>query len=1694
MTVSGTATFSSKTVANGKTVTATGISITGTDAANYTQNTTATTTANITARSLTVTITATDKTYDRTTTVSVTYADNRVSGDTLTVSGTPVFADRNVGVGKTVTATGISITGTDAANYTQNTTATTTASISARSLTVTITATNRVYNALTSASVTYADNRISGDSFTVSGSASFDDKTAGNGKTVTATGITLTGTDANNYAPNTTATTTANVTRRGLTVTGTFTVANRQYDATTDATNQVTLPVLAGLSDVQGADDTTLSGVPAFTFAQATVGTGISITTSGYSLAGTDAANYLLTQPTFTANITQRPLTIGGSLVTAATKTYDRNVTSTITDAGALSLVNVPAGDANAPSRLALTGLTAQYGDRNAAAGKTVTLTSASLSGSAAANYTLSLTGAPTTTADITARALNVTVTATSRTYDGTTSVSVTHSDNRIAGDLLTVSSSPSFVDKNVGTAKTVTATGITLSGADAANYAPNSTATTTANITARSLTVTITAANKTYDGNTTANVTYADTRVGGDVLTVSGTATYASRTVGAGKTVTATGIALTGTDAANYTHNTTAITTAGITQRALDITATASDRTYDRSTTASVTLSDDRVAGNALSVSFSSAAFASGTAGENKTVTVSGITVTGTDAPNYTYPTSITTTATINRRPLSVTVTPTNKVYDGTDSASVTYSDNRLGGDLLTVSGTATFSSKTAANGKAVSSSGLSLSGPDSANYSLPSVTVSAITSANISPRVLTITGTFTVVNRQYDATTDATAQVTPPALPGLSDVQLSDDVSLSGVPSFTFAQATVGTAIGITTSGYVLSGADAGNYVLTLPTFTANITQRPLTVGGTLVTPSSRPYDRTTAATITTPGALTLVNVPAGDANDATRIALSLPTAAFADRNAGTGKTVSLVSASLSGTRASNYTLSLAGAPVATVEIAPRSLTVTITASNKTYDGNTTATVTYADDRLAGDNLTVAGTPTFSTKTVGNNKTVTATGITLTGTDAANYTPNTTATTTANITQRTLTVTITASNKTYDGNTTATVTYADDRLAGDNLTVAGTPTFSTKTVGNNKTVTATGITLTGTDAANYTPNTTATTTANITQRTLTVVAVAANKTYDATNTASVTYTDNRLSGDQFTITSTAVFDDAELGRNKPVSISGITLTGPDAGNYTPNPTAASTGDITVREISAHIPGVENDAPLSDSTPSVLIGDLVPSVDTTVTFTRPGHANVVCAMVPQSVTETCTSPALTDGTWNYRARQLIAGLMVAASEQFVVTIDTTAPSATRPAVFTVASDTGPSTTDGVTSDNTPTVSIADANPAYRVVVSATSNGQTLQCSFVATASERTCVMPTLSDGAWSVSAVITDRAGNASAPTPVMTAVIDTVAPAAGAAPFNAEDNGASTSLDATPRISVTGVAVGDIATVDGTGPRAEKSTCYFVSAPTVASCEMATMTSGAWTLTSTVSDLAGNMSPVSPPTQIIISAGRAPVTVARSAVVPTPTTNRLENVVSVRFGTTAALAGVQSVSFIVFDGKGKVVRRATVAVGPTDTGARIVVPSSIKGARVRVVTTNQCGVSDGAPTSFNVRPGRTSVSIERKTNIPVLAGQLVLPEINFAPSEITLDAGDRAKLDKVAREMRGKCGTLLVSGFSRHNNTDTRRYLQNLADFRAKAVADYLSGKGLLMWISYQGFVVRAPASDTGNHRRVSVYWTPS
>ena len=270
------------------------------------------------------------------------------------------------------------------------------------------------------------------------------------------------------------------------------------------------------------------------------------------SLVTADIAAYSLSIPSASS--------IKAWALLGANKVYDS------TRAATLSIVGAPAGLSLSSSG----GSTATFGDKNVGTGKTVTYTGYSLTGNTA-QYELfpgNISGATTTTANITAAPLTVSATGTNKVYNATTTDAVTLSSNAFAGDTVALSNTAAnFIDKNVGNAKTVNVTGISITGAEAANYTANSTTTTTANITAAPLTVSATGTNKAYDGNTTDAVTLRSNAFTGDVVTLNNTAAnFETSSIGVNKTVNVTGITTSGADAGNYTANTSTTTTASIT------------------------------------------------------------------------------------------------------------------------------------------------------------------------------------------------------------------------------------------------------------------------------------------------------------------------------------------------------------------------------------------------------------------------------------------------------------------------------------------------------------------------------------------------------------------------------------------------------------------------------------------------------------------------------------------------------------------------------------------------------------------------------------------------------------------------------------------------------------------------------------------------------------------------------------------------------------------------------------------------------------------------------------------------------------------------------------------------------------------------------------------------------------------------
>ena len=365
-----------------------------------------------------------------------------------------------------------------------------------------------------------------------------------------------------------------------------------------------------------------------------------------------------------------------------------------------------------------------------------------------------------------------------------------------------------------------------------------------------------------------TDNSTFSSTVTVGSSGTISSTTVYVRL---ASTTVPGTysgNIVLSSSGATSVNVATTAST---VNTKALTISSAAvTSKVYDRTTSATITGSLSGVNGLDTVTLSGTGTFNTAAVGTGKAVT-STSTLGGAQASYYTLTQPTGLTGTITAAPLTVSgASATNRVYNRTTTVSVSGGSlsGVISGDTVTLGGTPTGSVATAAvgTGKAVTVTGYSVTGTDSGNYSLtqPSLTV------NITAAPLTVTGA-TATDRVYNALTTITVSGG-----SLSGVISGDTVTLGGTPTGSVATATVGSGKAVTVTGYSISGADSGNYSLTQPSLTVNITKatpsvtvnptasgikygRPLsssTFSGGTVSPSGGTWAWTSPSTIPAPG----------------------------------------------------------------------------------------------------------------------------------------------------------------------------------------------------------------------------------------------------------------------------------------------------------------------------------------------------------------------------------------------------------------------------------------------------------------------------------------------------------------------------------------------------------------------------------------------------------------------------------------------------------------------------------------------------------------------------------------------------------------------------------------------------------------------------------------------------------------------
>ncbi len=538
---------------------------------------------------------------------------------------------------------------------------------------------------LTAANLT-ASGAVDGDTLVLAGGATYDNRNIGTGKMVTATGITATASNGAaavyGYTVSPTSATgpLGEITPAPLTVTS-IAAVNTTY-GTPAATGAV------GLSGVIGGDVvTSTAGIVSPTYSTSGNLNAGSYAQNASSLSGADAGNYTLAPYTTpTANYTVGRLVLTGTAIAAAGTTYRLPL-----NPGAVSFGNAIGSDIVGSTASVNTTILSSSG--NPVVGN-YTQTAGTLTGADAGNYSFSGYTTPTANYTITPLALTVTsIAAVNTTYGTPAATGAVGLSGVIGGDVVTSTAgivSPTYSTSGNLNAGSYAQNASSLSGADAGNYTLAPYTTPTANYTVGRLALTggVTAGNKIYDGTTVATIasrSLAGVVGADDVSYAGGTASFADRNVGAGKAVTASGLALTGADAGNYTVNSTAGTTADITARPITVTAVTHTKVYDGTTSAAASpgiTGGSLAAGDAANFTQH---YADRNAGTGKTLIAAGAVNDGNGGANYLVTFVDDTTGIITPKALTLAAATDTKAYDGSTASSGTVTASGLvGGDTL--------------------------------------------------------------------------------------------------------------------------------------------------------------------------------------------------------------------------------------------------------------------------------------------------------------------------------------------------------------------------------------------------------------------------------------------------------------------------------------------------------------------------------------------------------------------------------------------------------------------------------------------------------------------------------------------------------------------------------------------------------------------------------------------------------------------------------------------------------------------------------------------------------------------------------------------------------------------------------------------------------------------------------------------------
>ena len=665
---------------------------------------------------------------------------------------------------------------------------------------------------------------------------------------------------------------------------------------------------------------------------------------------------------------------------------------------------------------------------------------------------TVTLSGPTTVTANvnIALTLLTATITAANKPYDRTTAATITNCtlSGVPAGDQGNVSCSTTnaaFSDANVGTGKTVTAT-IVLSQTAATSGRYGLTApivSTSANIVALNITASVTAANKPYDGTTTATVNNCTPNnvIAGDTVTCSA-ASGAFSSANAGTwTVTASGITLGGAQSMNYgLSSTTATTSATINKATPGFTLTGPPSSvYGQGVTlpALLTVPQGTTPTGQVTISFP---------------LNSGVYYVCSNGSVTTTPCSV--NVSFNGTSYGATVAPA-LLPAGTLAITANYTGdvnfNNVNSSSVMV--TITRASSTVSVVKA----------PDPSVYGNP-VSLTVRVMDNTANSAAAPSGTaglsFTFNSISYLICGDGS----------LSTSSCATAITLAPDPTDNTGRTSVATVMAsrLPVGSYAINSTYAGdnNFSASSPSGLAqSVTQRPITVSAAT---DSKPYDGTTSSTgVPT---VTTGSILAGDSGTFTQT--------FDNRNVGTGKTLTPKGSVNDGNGGNNYVVTFANSTNGSV--IARAITVTAAANSKPYDGTTSATATPTAGTpglAAGD----AGnfTETYLSKNAGTGLTLVPTGTVNDGNGGNNYIVTFANSSNGAIIKATLTITAVSNTKPFDGTVSAAAAPMYSGVQTGDSVSGLAETYNTPNSGTGKTLSVSAYTISdGNSGGNYTVN----------------------------------------------------------------------------------------------------------------------------------------------------------------------------------------------------------------------------------------------------------------------------------------------------------------------------------------------------------------------------------------------------------------------------------------------------------------------------------------------------------------------------------------------------------------------------------------------------------------------------------------